>query len=73
MQTYNVIEAAPSSIVETNQKGTDGLIPETPKKGNRNFERVKNVIVGSNRIALAAAKKKEWNKAVIKIIRDNID
>ena len=35
-----------------------GKIPDTPKKGNPLFDRVENIIIGSNRIATEAARKK---------------
>jgi len=34
------------------------LIPETPKRDSKIFEKVENIIVGSNKIALRSAKKK---------------
>ena len=40
------------------QKGENVLTPETPKEGNKIFESVENIIIGSNRSALNAAKEK---------------
>ncbi len=37
---------------------SEGKIPDTPKKGNPLFDRVENIIIGSNRIATEAARKK---------------
>ncbi|MFN3479443.1 MAG: glycerate kinase [Thermodesulfovibrionales bacterium] len=58
LEKYGLIDKAPRSIIEVLEKGTKGLIPETPKEGNKIFENVENIIIGSNRIALEAAKKK---------------
>jgi hydroxypyruvate reductase len=46
----------PESIRVHLQKGHEGRIPETPKAGDVVFSRVYNRIVGSNRLALEAAK-----------------
>lgn len=40
------------------ERGAAGEIAETPKPSDALFERVQNLIVGSNRLALAAAKQK---------------
>jgi len=58
LEKYNLIKAAPASIVDFLRKGVNGLIPETPKKGDKVFEHVENIIIGSNRIALTAAREK---------------
>ena len=46
----------PESIRSHLQKGLEGKIPETPKTGDVVFSRVRNRIVGSNLLALEAAK-----------------
>ena len=46
----------PESIRVHLQKGLEGKIPETPKAGDVVFSRVRNRIVGSNLLALEAAK-----------------
>ena len=43
-------------LAEVLQKGSAGLIPETPKDGDRIFEKVENQIISSNKKALDAAK-----------------
>ncbi|MBN2060897.1 MAG: glycerate kinase [Deltaproteobacteria bacterium] len=48
----------PVSVAEHLSKGLNGLIPETPKQGEEIFKKVYNVIVGSNILALEAAKNK---------------
>ncbi|GAO44947.1 glycerate kinase [Flavihumibacter petaseus NBRC 106054] len=45
----------PASLQEYLNKGLNGGIPETPKPGDPAFERVRNTIIGNNRMALEAA------------------
>ena len=58
IQKYELTDKIPPSIYLRLKKGAEGKIQETPKPGDRIFKRVRNVIIGSNRIALQAAKKK---------------
>lgn len=51
---YN-LQDIPSAIAEHIRNGTQGHAPETPKDGDVVFDRVHNVIVGSNMLALEAA------------------
>lgn len=55
---YKLRNEIPPSIYSHLKKGAQGEIEETPKPGDRIFKRVKNVIIGSNRMALEAAKKR---------------
>jgi hydroxypyruvate reductase len=52
------LEDIPTSVSEHLEKGVNGIIPETPKQGDEIFDKVYNCIVGSNILALEAAKKK---------------
>lgn len=54
MTKYRISE--PASVVEIIRKGAEDLLPDNPKPGDTIFDRVENIIVGSNRLALAAAK-----------------
>lgn len=58
LEKYKLMDKCPEKILGILQKGENGLIPETLKEGNKTFENVENIIIGSNRIALNAAKKK---------------
>ena len=58
LEKYGLIDKTPEGIIRVFQKGTKGLIPETPKEGSKFFENVENIIIGSNRIAIDAAKQK---------------
>ncbi len=54
-EKYKLGEQVPPSIRDRIDSGLRGEIPETPKPGDPCFSRVRNTIVGSNRLALAAA------------------
>ncbi len=56
LEKYHLMEKTPEGVLKILQKGTNGLIPETPKEGNKLFGNVENIIIGSNKIALRAAK-----------------
>ena len=58
LKKYDLMDKAPHPIIDILNKGISGIIPETPKQGNSIFEKVKNIIIGNNRIALNAAKQK---------------
>ncbi len=56
IEKYKLSAAMPAAVMEFLTKGSKGLVPETPKKGDAVFERVDNIIVAGNGIALAAAR-----------------
>jgi hydroxypyruvate reductase/glycerate 2-kinase len=58
LEKYRLIDKAPGSIIEVLQKGAKGFINETPKEGNTIFDNVENIVIGSNRKVLEAAKEK---------------
>jgi glycerate 2-kinase len=55
LDRYAIRERVPASVRERLEQGARGAIPETPKPDDPVFARVRNAIVGSNRLALAAA------------------
>ena len=55
LDRYGIRERVPASVRERFEQGAAGAIPETPKPDDPVFARVRNTIVGSNRLALAAA------------------
>jgi glycerate-2-kinase len=55
LQKYNLWEKAPDSIRKVLSTGKKGLIPETPKAGDRVFKKVTNVVVGNNGYSSQAA------------------
>jgi glycerate-2-kinase len=55
---YQLRDKIPENIMSLLQDGVKGAINDTPKIGNPVFEKVKNIIIGSNKIATKAAAKK---------------
>ncbi len=58
LEKYKLKDNAPQSILDLLNKGVKGELLETPKENNPIFSNVENVIIGSNKIALEAAKQK---------------
>ncbi len=57
LRKYKLEGRLPASVAEIIGKGIRGLMPETPKDGDPLFQRVRNIIIGSNKIATDAAGK----------------
>lgn len=57
IRKYGLMGKMPASVTDILAEGAAGNIPETPKKGAPVLEKAENIIIGSNAIALAAAKK----------------
>lgn len=55
LSKYRLLSKLPRSILVHIERGTKGLIPETPKPGDPIFTNSFNKIIGSNSIALQAA------------------
>jgi hydroxypyruvate reductase len=55
VERYDLVLRLPLAVRERLQAGLEGQLDDTPKPGNPLFERVQNVIVGSNRQAAQAA------------------
>jgi len=55
LNRYGLIHRFPQRILDHLRAGLSGRLPETPKPGSDVFKAVVNVIVGNNRMALAAA------------------
>ncbi len=58
VEKYQIDKRLPSVVVDLFNRGIRGEIEETPKPGNPVFERTQNLIVGSNILAVEAAKKR---------------
>ena len=58
VEKYGLSEKLPAPVLKLLQDGASGSIEETPKPGDVVFERVQNLVVGSNRSALLAAAQK---------------
>lgn len=55
LEKYGLLDKVPGSVLELVEDGITGQRPETPKEGDRVFGRVKNIIIGSNKLSLDAA------------------
>ena len=58
VERYALSEKLPPPVLKLLLDGAQGLIEETPKEGDAVFQRVQNLIVGSNRSALLASAEK---------------
>jgi glycerate 2-kinase len=58
LDKYNIKQKIPSSVLEHLERGAKGKIKETPKAGNPVFKKTQNVIIGSNILAVKAAREK---------------
>jgi hydroxypyruvate reductase len=55
LEKYGIFDRVPASVRARIQQGERDGIPETPKHGDPIFKRVRNVVIGSNRLAVDAA------------------
>jgi len=55
LDRYGIAGRVPAPVRERIERGMSGEIPETPKPSDPLFARVRNTVVGSNRLALEAA------------------
>ncbi|RJR16324.1 MAG: glycerate kinase [Nitrospiraceae bacterium] len=58
IRKYGLHDKVPRTIMDVLSQGAAGLLPDTPKEGNVIFRKTENIIIGSNRIALDAARQK---------------
>jgi len=69
LRKFKLEERFPAPIMQVLVRGKEGKIAETPKEGNIVFERVRNIIVGSNKVALetasAGARRRGFDAVVI--------
>jgi glycerate 2-kinase len=55
LERYGIFDRAPAAVRDRLERGARGELEETPKPGDPLFRRVRNTVVGSNRLALDAA------------------
>ncbi len=55
VEKYGLVEKLPAAVRIRLQQGAGGELADTPKKGDPLFKRVRNLVIGSNSIALGAA------------------
>jgi hydroxypyruvate reductase len=58
LNRYELEEQIPENVRAVLNQGAAGIIAETPKEGDPAFERTQNVIIGSNALAVSAAREK---------------
>jgi glycerate 2-kinase len=58
VEKYRLGRELPPRILDTLVAGSTGMLPETPKEGSPVFDRVTNLIIGSNTAAAEAARTK---------------
>jgi glycerate 2-kinase len=52
---YGIFDRVPAAVRERIERGVRGEVPETPKPHDPVFARVRNLVVGSNRLAVSQA------------------
>jgi glycerate-2-kinase len=55
LKRYRLWNSIPATVKKVLLAGKKGLIPETPKKGDKAFEKVHNIIIGNSNTACQAA------------------
>lgn len=55
LERYDLVRTLPGTVRDHLQQGVEGKIPDTPKAGDPAFDRVTNLIIGSNIQALLQA------------------
>lgn len=58
LKRYKIVQQVPKSVRRRFEAGIKGSIPDTPKPGAPLFKKVRNLVIGSNRLAVAAARQK---------------
>ena len=68
---YNLEPDLTLGVMNYLKKGHDGIIPETPKPGDNIFSRTFNLLAGTNRMALEAAKRYSEELGYVSFIIDS--
>ena len=55
IEQFNLADKVPRSVMAHLEAGRRGTVPETPKPGDPLFDSIRNIVVGSNRLAVEAA------------------
>jgi glycerate 2-kinase len=58
LDKYNIKKKIPAGVLEHLERGAKGEIKETPKAGDPVFKKTQNAIIGSNILAVKAAREK---------------
>ena len=68
---FNLTESVPVGILKYLKEGAAGIRPETPKPADTVFEKTFNLLIGTNRLALEAAKQKAFEFNINAVIIDD--
>ncbi len=71
LDKFNLVNEVPSGILKYLREGADGLRPETPKPNDIVFAKTQNLLIGTNRLALEAAKTKALEYNINALIIDD--
>jgi glycerate-2-kinase len=71
LSSYGLMTGFPEGILKFINEGVAGRHPETPKPGDHVFEKTCNILVGSNKTALEAAKCKALELNINAVILDD--
>ena len=58
LRKYEIEDRVPKGVLQRLRDGASGKVPETPKPGDEVLSRCRNFVVGSNRLAVDAAREK---------------
>ncbi len=58
LEKFGILNKVPASVRRLMQAGAAGQVRDTPKPGDPSFERLQNVLIGTNAHALEAARRK---------------
>jgi len=58
LKKFHLYSRVPAALSDYLKRGNEGIHPETPKPGDRIFNNTNNLIIGSNKIALEACRRK---------------
>jgi glycerate 2-kinase len=71
LENFNLLSSAPPGILKYLREGDAGKRSETPKQGDKIFEKIFNILIGTNRLALEAAKLKAFEFNLNPVIIDD--
>ena len=71
LKTFGLTLSVPERILLYLEEGASGKKSETPKPGDRVFDKTFNILVGSNRMALEAARSKAFEYNINAVIIDD--
>jgi len=71
VEKFNLMNDVPAGILRYLRDGESGLKPETPKQSDTIFEKTSNLLIGTNRLALEAARQKTLEYNINALIIDD--